>query len=259
MTVNVVTPGNLGNDFDVGVEEPSKVHVNIDGTSIVRSVMGVLSAVPIVLTKCDGTIFDVLVDRVAVCAAAPNPDRRCFAYGTAIWGSEPLKWLDNAAFTVEVIPLFFPASLTLIGGYIKRFGQPVAPLTLPFTKTLILTAPAVLIDKWVGTGLGLAALDALVNSIPEFAAYGIVFHAGYLPYWALDYDSAVIEDLGFVLRDSSNGGLRSSDYVIRVGAFGYGDEFTDPVTQAEAEDSASLIYAFSELRTSLMTCVSLPL
>jgi len=44
--VQVITPGNLGNEFDLGVIEANKIHVNFDGTSIVRNVgTGVVSAV----------------------------------------------------------------------------------------------------------------------------------------------------------------------------------------------------------------------
>ena len=42
----VVTPGNLGNEFDLGIIEAGKIHVNFDGTSIVRNAgTGVVSAV----------------------------------------------------------------------------------------------------------------------------------------------------------------------------------------------------------------------
>lgn len=46
MAVNVVTPSNLGNEFDLGVIEGSKIHIKVDGTSIVRNAgTGVISAV----------------------------------------------------------------------------------------------------------------------------------------------------------------------------------------------------------------------
>lgn len=42
----VVTPGNLGNEFDLGVLEANKIHVKFDGTSIVRDLgTGIVSAV----------------------------------------------------------------------------------------------------------------------------------------------------------------------------------------------------------------------
>ena len=44
MAMNVVTPGNLGNEFDIGVEEPSKIHVKLDG-SLTRLADGSLSVV----------------------------------------------------------------------------------------------------------------------------------------------------------------------------------------------------------------------
>lgn len=45
MAVKVVTPGNLGNEFDLGVVEAGKVHLNVDGVTLRRNVgTGVLSA-----------------------------------------------------------------------------------------------------------------------------------------------------------------------------------------------------------------------
>lgn len=49
MTTNVVTVPNLGNDFDIGVMEANKIHVNIDGTTLVRSGAGVVSVNPAAL------------------------------------------------------------------------------------------------------------------------------------------------------------------------------------------------------------------
>lgn len=204
----------------------------------------------------------------AVCCAVVTPtptppptpvaaNRRCYAYGRGVWGAVANKWIDNAAFTSEVPTAFFPASLTLVGGYVKLAGQPAQPLTLPTPSSVTLTGPAALVDKGVGIGLGLAALDGLINSISELAANGITFHAGYNPYFALDYNTTVVEDVGLVFRDSSNGGLRTSDYVLRVGSSGFGDTFTAPVTRAEAEDSASAIYDLANLSQSETPCISL--
>ena len=50
MTVNTVTVPNLGNDFDIGVMEANKIHVKIDGTTLVRSAAGVVSVNPTALT-----------------------------------------------------------------------------------------------------------------------------------------------------------------------------------------------------------------
>ena len=49
MTTNVVTVPNLGNDFDIGVMEANKIHVKIDGTTLVRSAAGVVSVNPTAL------------------------------------------------------------------------------------------------------------------------------------------------------------------------------------------------------------------
>jgi len=49
MATNVVTVPNLGNDFDIGVIEANKIHLNIDGTTLVRSVAGVISVNPTAL------------------------------------------------------------------------------------------------------------------------------------------------------------------------------------------------------------------
>ena len=44
---NLVHVNNLGNDFDIGVIEASKIHVKVDGTSILRDTStGVLSVDP---------------------------------------------------------------------------------------------------------------------------------------------------------------------------------------------------------------------
>lgn len=190
----------------------------------------------------------------------PTPlaaNRRCYAYGRGVWGGISNKWIDNAAFTSEVPNAFFPAWLTLVGGYIKLVGQAAQPLTLPSPASAILSGAAMLVDKGVGIGLGLLALDQLINSIPELGANGITFHAGYDPYFALDYNTTVIEDLGFVFRDSSNGDLRTTDYVLRVGATGYGDAFSPPVTQGEAEDPSDVIYDPVNLYQSETVCISL--
>jgi hypothetical protein len=204
----------------------------------------------------------------AVCCAVvmptptptPTPvaaNRRCYAYGRGVWGAIANKWIDNAAFTSEVPNAFFPASLTVVGGYLKKVGQAAQPLTLPSPASAILSGAAMLVDKGVGIGLGLQALDQLINSIPELAANGIAFHAGYNPYFALDYNTTVIEDLGLVFRDSSNGGLRSTDYVLRVGSSGYGDSFLPPTTRAAAEDPANAIYALANLSQSETACIGL--
>lgn len=45
MAVNVITPSNLGNEFDLGVIESGKIHIKVDGNTIKRdSTTGVLSA-----------------------------------------------------------------------------------------------------------------------------------------------------------------------------------------------------------------------
>jgi hypothetical protein len=45
MAVNVITPSNLGNEFDLGVIEQSKIHIKVDGNTIKRdATTGVLSA-----------------------------------------------------------------------------------------------------------------------------------------------------------------------------------------------------------------------
>lgn len=49
MATNVVTVPNLGNDFDIGVMEANKIHVNIDGTTLVRSGAGVIAVNPAAL------------------------------------------------------------------------------------------------------------------------------------------------------------------------------------------------------------------
>lgn len=50
MTTNVVTVPNLGNDFDIGVIEANKIHVKIDGTTIVRDgATGVIAVNPAAL------------------------------------------------------------------------------------------------------------------------------------------------------------------------------------------------------------------
>ena len=183
--------------------------------------------------------------------------RRCYAYGYGVWGSAVGKWLSNSAFTDEVPTPFFPASLTLVGGYLQLVGQAAQPLTLPTPASLTLSGAAQLVDKFVGIGLGLVALDQLVNSIPEFAANGITFHAGRSPFWALDYNTTVVEDLGLVFRDSSNGGARSTDYLLRVGVAGYGDGFFPPMTQAEAEDPTHSNYDLANLYQSETVCINL--
>lgn len=45
MPTNVVTPNNLGNEFDLGVIEPNKIHVKVDNATVVRDPLtGVISA-----------------------------------------------------------------------------------------------------------------------------------------------------------------------------------------------------------------------
>ena len=41
---NLLTPDNLGNEFDLGVAEANKIHLKLDGTTIVRDGAGLLSA-----------------------------------------------------------------------------------------------------------------------------------------------------------------------------------------------------------------------
>lgn len=184
--------------------------------------------------------------------------QRCYAYGKGVWGAIANKWIDNAAFTSEVPTAFFPASLTLVGGYVKKVGQAAQPLTLPTPASAILSGPALLVDKGVGIGLGLLALDQLINSIPELGANGVVYHAGRNPYFAVDYNTTVIEDLGLVFRDSSNGGLRSTDYVLRMGAAGWGDAILPAMTtRANAEDPTNAIYDPANLYQSETVCINL--
>lgn len=241
------------------------------GISVTNATITTVAGVShLIITLSDGTTLDAGELPCCTPITPPAANQRCFAYGAGIWGSDNNKWLNNSAFTAEVPFPFFPASLTLIGGYIKRVGVPVGetstvssveplaePLTLPTPASLILSGAAQLIDKFVGIGLGLYALDQLINSIPEFATYGITFHAGRSPYWAIDYNTTVVEDLGLVFRDWSNNGTRSTDYVLRVGAAGYGDAFIPPVTQAEAEDPTHANYDLANLSQSETLCVAL--
>lgn len=53
MTKAVVTPANLGDEFDIGVIEANKIHVKIDGTTIVRNAGGELEAIQPTLTPAD--------------------------------------------------------------------------------------------------------------------------------------------------------------------------------------------------------------
>lgn len=199
------------------------------------------------------------IDAGVICCTPPQPapNRRCFAYRVGVWGAAPNKWLANTTFTDELPDFpFFPASLTLIGGYIKLVGDPTPyALTLPTPATYTLSGPAQLIDKYVGIGFGLAALDQLINRIPELAASGVTFHAGYNPYFAIDYNTTVVEDLGLVFRDSSNGGHRTTTYVIRVGSTFVGDSFTGPIAAGHAEDPTSDCYLPANLTESV--CISL--
>lgn len=58
MTTNIVTLPNLGNDFDLGIIEANKIHLNVDGTSIVRNAgTGVLSVSPAGLSISNALAF----------------------------------------------------------------------------------------------------------------------------------------------------------------------------------------------------------
>ena len=97
----------------------------------------------------------------------------------------------------------------------------------------------------------------MINSIPELGANGITFHAGYNPYFALDYNTTIVEDLGLVFRDSSNGGLRTTDYVFRVGNTSYGDALLPPTTRTAAKDPTNAIYDPANLYQSETVCITL--
>lgn len=67
MTINVVTLNNLGNDFDIGQIEPSKIHVKVDGTTITRDpTTGTLSVDPSAFT-------DIHLTGVAYTPNTANP------------------------------------------------------------------------------------------------------------------------------------------------------------------------------------------
>lgn len=67
MTTNVVTLNNLGNDFDIGQIEPSKIHVKVDGTTITRdSTTGTLSVDPSAFT-------DIYLKEVTYTPDTANP------------------------------------------------------------------------------------------------------------------------------------------------------------------------------------------
>ena len=51
----VVTPGDLGAEFDIGAEEANQIHVKLDGVTVVRGADGKLQAVQLVLNG-DGTV-----------------------------------------------------------------------------------------------------------------------------------------------------------------------------------------------------------
>lgn len=249
-------PGPAGPIGATGAPGPAGVSV------IGAALVDVSGATHLVLTLSDGSTLDAGAIPCCTETAPVAANQRCYAYGYGIWGGVANKWLDNSAFTSEAPTPFFPAALTVVGGYLKLVGSPSAqPLTLPSPTSLTLSGPALLVDKFVGIGLGLAALDQLINSIPEFATYGITFHAGRNPYWAVDYNTMVVEDLGLVFRDSSNGGARSTDYVLRVGgpegSPGAGDAFLPPTTQAEAEDPSNSIYDLNNLYQSETVCITL--
>lgn len=254
-------PGPAGPQGFAGAIGPigpiGPIGISITSATIVK----INSEDRLVLTLSNGNTLDAGVlpcctTTPPLAAGAPGA-RRCYAYGRGVWGAIANKWINNAAFTDEVPTPFFPASLTLVGGYLKRVSAAAQPLTLPTPISLTLSGPALLVDKFVGIGLGLLALDGLINSIPELAANGITFHAGYNPYFALDYNTTVIEDIGLVFRDSSNGGLRTTDYVLRVGNSGYGDALLPPTTRAAAEDPTNTIYNPANLYQSETVCISL--
>ena len=57
-TTNIVTLPNLGNDFNIGVIEANKIHLNVDGTSIIRDAgTGVLSVSPAGLSISNDLAF----------------------------------------------------------------------------------------------------------------------------------------------------------------------------------------------------------
>lgn len=64
---NLVHVNNLGNDFDIGVIESNKIHVKVDGTSIIRdNSTGVLSVDP-------SAFVDVYLKEVAYTPDPSNP------------------------------------------------------------------------------------------------------------------------------------------------------------------------------------------
>ena len=64
---NLVHVNNLGNDFDIGVIEASKIHVKVDGTTIVRDTStGVLSVDP-------SAFVDVYLKEVVYTPDLANP------------------------------------------------------------------------------------------------------------------------------------------------------------------------------------------
>lgn len=244
-------PGPQGLTGAIGPTGPT-------GISITSATIATISGEEhLILTLSNGATLDAGILPCCATTLRPVANRRCYAYGRGVWGANANKWINNAAFTDEVPTPFFPASLTLVGGYVKRVGQSPQPLTLPTPSSLTLSGPALLVDKFVGIGLGLLALDQLINSIPELGANGITFHAGYNPYFALDYNTTIVEDLGLVFRDSSNGNLRTTDYVLRVGNSSYGDALLPPTMRAAAENPANAIYAPTNLYQSETVCITL--
>lgn len=76
----VVAPGNLGAEFDVGVEEANKIHVKVDGATVVRAADGTLQAVRLV-QHGDGTVLVTPADGSGAWTFDPCCSRPWEKYG----------------------------------------------------------------------------------------------------------------------------------------------------------------------------------
>lgn len=135
----LVTPTNLGSEFDIGVIEASKIHIKTDNTTIKRDPSGVLSSVGQVFdfNKLTG-VASVTSPTGAVTSWACNPvvvedDLIGWAWPTAALADLPAPdvTITDLAGTVEgkayshPIPVYFTVPVYDLAGSIKYYGASV--------------------------------------------------------------------------------------------------------------------------------------
>ncbi|MCB9150295.1 MAG: hypothetical protein H6641_16195 [Caldilineaceae bacterium] len=163
----VVTPGNLGAEFDMGLEEANQIHVKVDGTTVVRAADGTLQAVQLVLNG-DGTVRVTPADGSAAWSFDPCCSKPWEKYQGKVCGEvtvTPVVGVDQSRYDWSVWTL--DGSAMMMTASINRHpgvgGDGPMVLGAEMETTSPVNQPVVSLIQLGGSGAWATAGDGLTD------------------------------------------------------------------------------------------------